>query len=194
MHPHDPLARLAADRERARALRDPWASLCVLSTVTDGAPESRVLVLRDVAERLAIFVNATSPKQRYLASARDVAVLIYLASCGVQYRLAATPERIDNEVVRSSWRERPRIPKVMDWVYTRRAPQSDVVGSRAELQAWYDQMDAALGEAPDAPSTAIGYFLRPRVIERLELATDAIHARERYALESGAWRLETLIP
>src|SRR5262249_11845986 len=59
----DPTAQLANDRARAREARDPWANLCVLSTVDGrGIAQSRILVLRDLDQRLAIFVNATSPK------------------------------------------------------------------------------------------------------------------------------------
>jgi pyridoxine/pyridoxamine 5'-phosphate oxidase len=45
----DPLALLLHDRTTAMAEGDPWANLCVLATIADdGAPEARMLVLRDI--------------------------------------------------------------------------------------------------------------------------------------------------
>ncbi len=191
---HEPLALLAADRARARELRDPWASLCVLSTHDAGTPQARVLVLRDISQRLAVFINATSPKQAQLGASSEVAVLTYLASVGVQYRMMAGVERIPDVVVQSSWRERPRIPKVMDHLYARHARQSTVVASPADLQSLFDDVAAGLSDDPDAPVEAIGYFLAPREIERLELAADRLHRRERFTVRGKQWRLETLVP
>ena len=112
----DPIAQIANDRNRAREARDPWANLCVLATVDElGTPQARVLVLRDLHERLAIFVNATSPKNRQLQRGSRHSVLVYLASLGVQYRLTVRLEDVASDVVHRNWRERPRIPKVMDW-------------------------------------------------------------------------------
>ena len=60
----DPMALLAADRERAVAQRDPMADRCVLATVDEGgAPALRTLVLRGVdARAIQVFVNRHSPK------------------------------------------------------------------------------------------------------------------------------------
>ena len=59
----NPLRRLREDRIRARGLNDPYAELCALATVDSGRnPQVRTLVLRDLDDRLAVFVNASSPR------------------------------------------------------------------------------------------------------------------------------------
>ena len=59
----NPLLRFQEDRRRAREAEDPMAAVCVLATVDkNGVPQARTLVLRDIAEGLAIYINASSPK------------------------------------------------------------------------------------------------------------------------------------
>lgn len=191
---YDPLTWLVSDRAKARTANDPWANLCVLTTVDRGLPQARVLVLRDIQDRLAVFLNATSPKQRQIAANAQVSVLTFLASCGVQYRIAATTTPIPQSVVHGSWRDRPRIPKVMDWLYHHHAPQSTVVSSRDALKSMYETVHATLAADPDAPPGAIGYFIDPYEVERLQLAGDDIHSRERFSLADERWRRDVLIP
>ena len=191
----DPLVRLADDRRRARDANDPWANLCVLGTVDrDGRAQTRVLVLRDIDERLGIFVNATSPKCAELERGADAAVLVYLASLGIQYRLRTTLSPIDAEIVSASWQQRPRIPQVMDWLYTRRAPQSTRLDSRDALTGLFSAVDAELGPTPVAPATALGFYLDVTQLERLQLAGDRVHDRVEYTRTPNGWQAHVLIP
>jgi len=190
----NPLRRLGVDRANARAANDPWANLCVLTTIDRGLPQARVLVLRDIEGRLALFMNATSPKQHQISNATHVNVLTYLASCGVQYRITASTTPIPQSIVHTSWRDRPRIPKVMDWLYHHHAPQSTVVPSRDTLKTMYETVHTTLAADPDAPASAIGYFIDAHEVERLQLAGDDIHTRERFSIVDGGWRRDVLVP
>lgn len=189
----DPLPLLAADRQRARELADPWANLCALATVAaSGAPAVRVLVLRDLGSRLSVFVNGTSPKVAEFASAQTVAALVYLPTLGIQYRLQCALEPLEPTLVRDAWLQRPAMPKQLDWFYAAH-PQSSAFESRAAL------LDAvAHHPLPDpltAPESALGFALLPCEVERLELAEgDALHDRRRYALQGEVWQESALVP
>ena len=190
-----PMIRFTNDRSKARAAGDPWANLCVLATVDHQAlPQARVVVLRDLADRLAIFINATSPKHAELSLHARHAVLVYLASLGVQYRLRVEFEPVPPDIVRRSWLERPRIPKVMDWLYTRAQPQSSVVGSREALLEAYDQLDQTLPASVEAPPQAVGFYLGVERIERLELAGNRVHSRQSHVLDGDDWSTFELVP
>ena len=190
----DPLAMLANDRTRAREARDPWANLCVLATVDERSiPHARVIVLRDLNDRLAIFINATSPKHAQIELGTQQAVLIYLASVGVQYRLAVGLEAVPADIVHRNWRERPRIPKVMDWLYRRLRAQSRTVVSREALLDAYAALDEELPQSLEAPPDAVGYYLVVREIERLELSGIEVHRRQRFVHEAGAGWMTTEI-
>lgn len=191
---NDPFTLLSHDRARARAQRDPWADLCVLATIADTQPQARTLVLRDVEGRPAIFMNATSPKHAQIRARPDVSVVIYLASCGVQYRMDGVLEPIHTEIVHTHWRARPRIPKVMDWFYREHAPQSTVVESREVLETAHAHLDARLGHDPHAPEEASGHFIVASIVDRLELASDRIHERVRFRRTADRWVREILVP
>jgi pyridoxamine 5'-phosphate oxidase len=191
----DPLRLLADDRKKARAAADPWANLCVLSTIdSSGNPQGRVVVLRELERRLAIFVNGTSPKHAQLPNSQRHAVLAYFASLGVQYRLTVSLEPVPTTIVRRSWLERPRIPKVMDWLYERLHSQSSEVASREYIDNRYAELDDSLPKSVEAPPHALGYYLVVEQIERLELAGDRIHSRQRYRSDGSHWHASELIP
>jgi len=202
----NPLRRLDEDRRQARQQRDPWADLCIVSTVTtDGEPAGRVLVVRELdsgtrgtsASRpespvLGIFVNASSPKVDEFSNSSTVAVLIYLPSLMVQYRLRCTLEPIESAVVHQAWQMRPEIPKRMDWVYETH-PQSSEIASRDTL---VDAVASRSREEPLlAPDSAVGYVFQPSEVERLDLSGgDAPHDRRRYTVLEGDWVEAVLVP
>ena len=191
----DPLSLLSDDRTKARAARDPWANLCVLATVdAEQIPQARVLVLRDLERRLALFINGTSPKYAQLHLSQNHAVLVYLASLGVQYRLTVSFEPVPAELVRKSWLDRPRIPKVMDWLYEQFQAQSSTVESRKHLVQRYAAIDSQLTPTVEAPPSALGLYLVVEHVERLELAGDRIHARTSYRRDGAGWQRSELIP
>ena len=194
----NPLGRLQEDRRKARRQQDPWSELCGVATVTaNGEPSVRVLVVRELelqgkAARpaLGIFVNASSPKADEFSQAVSVAVLIYLPSVMVQYRLRCTLNPIDPAFVHEAWQMRPEIPKRMDWLYETH-PQSTEVASRQVL------IDAvSSGEQPlVAPESAVGYLFQPFEVDRLDLGhTGAPHDRRRYSLNAGDWVEVILVP
>ncbi|MYE80450.1 MAG: hypothetical protein F4X36_01110 [Gammaproteobacteria bacterium] len=189
----DPLARFAEDRARARDRDDGWANLCAVATVTAaGEPAVRVLVLREIDGRLGVFVNATSPKTDEFARSATVAVMTYLPTLTVQYRLQCTLERMPAETVHAAWQMRPAVPKRMDWLYAEHR-QSSPVADRAAL---LDALEAApLPEPLVAPESATGHFLDPVAVERLDLAGEGgVHDRRQYRYESQGWVETILVP
>ena len=190
-----PLERFAADRKSAQEAADPWANLVVFATVgDDGAPQARVLVLRDLESRIGIFINSTSPKHRELAASPRVSLLTYYATRNTQYRLGASLAPVDPMIVRRNGRQRPVIPKTMDWVYTTHVAQSQIVESREALIRLQAATAAELGPDPDPPPTAVGYYIDIDTIERLELANDRVHDRRRYTRMREEWREDVLVP
>lgn len=168
---------------------DGWAAVCALGTVnSDGDAEQRTLVLRETHERLSLFFSATSPKWHELQRRPTASIVIYMPSTQVQYRLRVAWERIADSVVRESWLLRPDMPKKLDWFYQTN-PQSTEV-ARELLEASLINDEPTPTEAPD---TAIGVYLNPIRIERLELSGQ-VHQRDRFELADGQWVRTALVP
>ena len=84
----DPLAQLINDRAAARERNDPCAELCTAASVDHlGSPQARTLVLREIETRLALFGNETSPKWAEMSNASPIAIVVWLPSMNLQYRL-----------------------------------------------------------------------------------------------------------
>lgn len=186
-----PLQRFFQDRQLARQAQDPMAAVCVLATV-DGAgrPQARTLVLRDVPEGLAIYLNASSPK--WQQSQDRVAIQTWWPSVQIQYRMQARCQELPAEHIAESWQLRPDVPKRMDWLYQQH-PQGSVVSDRKELLQRLQ--DAPAPQPLVAPTGARGMLLIPDEVERLDLNQDnGIHDRQRYELRGEHWQVQTLIP
>jgi pyridoxamine 5'-phosphate oxidase len=190
----NPLALLAGDRDRARRNDDPCAQLCTLATVdAAGQPQARTVILRDLRGRLAVFVNESSPKWQQLNHSQSLAVVVWLPSITVQYRLQCHSRPIAKRDVHDSWQLRPDVPKRLDWYYTRVQPQSSPVESRAAL---LEQLGALqLRDPLVAPRTSAGIYLEPFHVERVDLAMpDGVHDRRSYQRRADGWQETVLVP
>ena len=169
------------------------AALLSLATVsTAGRPEVRTLVLRDVQGQLAIFINRTSPKWQALQPQQTLQFMTYWPSSQLQYRFDCTFTEIESAIVHPSWRLRPESPRRLDHVYDTQAPQSTPVADRAQLLAHAGSVEPDQLETPT--SNAIGLFLEPECIERLDLNMQGEpHDRRRYRRTNG-WQEEVLVP
>ena len=165
------------------------ANLCVLASVGAEEPEARTLVLRDIDDRLGLFFNGGSPKAREIGQSDAVAVLVYLPSLSLQYRLRTKLTAIPEDIVHANWQYRPDVPKKMDWLYERH-PQSSAIASRQML---IDELTTATPAR--APAAAVGYFLAPLAVERLDLGQDnGVHDRRRYTRQGDVWHEQILVP
>lgn len=193
----NPLTQFHSDRQLARDAGDPMAHVCVLATVDgQGYPQARTLVLRSVVDnnspRLALFINANSPKWAELANSESACVQVYWPSVELQYRMQVQTEALDPKLVAESWQFRPDAPKKMDWLYQQHA-QSTAIADREQLLMQLDQLETP--EPLVAPEAAKGLLIQVTEIERLDLTkNNGVHNRTLYTLKQGKWDQQTLIP
>jgi len=193
----NPLTQFHSDRQLARDAGDPMAHVCVLATVDGrGYPQARTLVLRSVVDnnspRLALFINANSPKWTELANSESACVQVYWPSVELQYRMQVQTEALDPKLVAESWQFRPDAPKKMDWLYQQHA-QSTAIADREQLLMQLDQLETP--EPLVAPEAAKGLLIQVTEIERLDLTqNNGVHDRTLYTLNQGKWDQQTLVP
>ncbi|MEZ5558870.1 MAG: pyridoxamine 5'-phosphate oxidase family protein [Pseudomonadales bacterium] len=190
----DPVTALRDDRRSARERSDPCANLCTVASVdAEGHPHARTLVLRDLGRELAVFGNATSPKWSQMLGGSSVAVVVWLPSLNLQYRLRCTTTAVARDIVHESWQLRPEVPKRLDWFYTHVQPQGTPMQDRETLLAALEAL--LLPDPLVAPDTAEGRYLRPFVVDRLDLnQPDGVHDRRHFELREGIWQETVLVP
>jgi pyridoxine/pyridoxamine 5'-phosphate oxidase len=189
----DLLGQFFTDRDLARAERDPTANVCWAASAADSNPQVRTLVLRDLDQRLALFINSTSPMWKELSHTPRICIVTFFGTQNLQYRFDCELEEIPKQIVHDSWQMRPDAPKRMDWYYTRGKPQTSPIESRAELLEAVAAVD--LPDPLVAPHTSRGLYLLPERIERLDLNQEnGIHDRCEIRLNDGTWHATTLVP
>jgi pyridoxamine 5'-phosphate oxidase len=159
---------------------------------TAGRASVRTVLVKALDERGIVFYTAYSS-----AKGRDIAENPYAAAVFAwlpmerQVRLSGPVERVSREETQAYFADRPRGSQVGAWA----SPQSDVVGSRAELQARVSEVTARLGDGPlSAPPDWGGFLLRPDAVEFWQGREDRLHDRLRFRLQGDEWVIERLAP
>ena len=156
-----------------------------------GEPQCRTLVLRTIKNRLAIFVNQTSSKYQEFKLSKTIAVMVYLPSLSVQYRLTCKLSKIDPEIVRYHWNLRPEISKQLDWLYET-YPQSSQIESHELLQ----MLLLKIPQSQQSPDSAVGFYLDVCRVEQLQLNTPReVSHRLLFSLQGhGGWNAGCIVP
>jgi pyridoxamine 5'-phosphate oxidase len=166
----------------------------VLSTVDhSGRPKSRVVLLKELKNNeLIFFTNYHSAKGRQLESNPQVAALFFWHELERQVRISGRVAKISPEDSDAYFNSRPiesRIGAVI-------SPQSEVIGSRKELQKNFEEM---LGRGEEyqiqRPEHWGGYAISIAEIEFWQGRPGRLHDRIRFILQGdGGWIKQRLAP
>jgi len=168
-------------------------AMVVASSTGDGRPSARMVLLRGVDARgFCFFTNFDSRKGRELEANPRAAIAFHWPEVLRQVRATGSVVRVSDEVADRYWYARPRESRVSAWA----SAQSDVVASRADLEAQVDDVEArfAGGDVPRPPGWG-GFRVVPGELEFWQHRDDRLHDRLRYTPEAdGSWRIERLQP
>lgn len=156
----------------------------------DGIPSARMVLLKGVDDRgFSFFTNYQSAKARDLA-ANPRAALLFHWQPGRQVRAAGPVVRAGDEESDAYWVTRPRGSQLGAWA----SPQSEVIGSRGELERRLAEASARFsGDVPRPPFWG-GYRVVPEVVEFWHHRDDRLHDRLRYRRVDPGWVIERLSP
>jgi pyridoxamine 5'-phosphate oxidase len=186
----DPLGQFGRwfDEARERGVAVP-ETMTVATATADGRPSARQVLLKGFDERgFVFFTSYTSRKGRELEENPAVALLFHLAPVGRQVRVEGKAHRVERGESESYWLSRPLGSRLS----AAASHQSEVVGSRDELEARVAEL-AAAGEPP-LPEQWGGYRVVPETYEFWEHRDDRLHDRFRYRRARGGWAIERLSP
>jgi len=158
-----------------------------------GRPSVRTVLAKALDERgLIFYTNYDSAKGRALAAnPRASAAFVWLAHQR-QVRLTGAVRKVDRDETEAYFASRPRESQIGAWA----SPQSEVVESRAALDAMAAEVAARFGDDPiPAPPHWGGYLVEPDEVEFWQGRQGRMHDRIRYRRGAdGAWVRERLGP
>jgi pyridoxamine 5'-phosphate oxidase len=167
-------------------------AMVVATATPDGRPSVRTVLLRGVsAEGFVFFTNYGSRKGREIAANPYVSLIFSWVPDERQVIVTGTAARVTRTESAAYWWSRPAESRLASTA----SPQSSVVGSRSELEAAVDAVEA---EHPDGvvplPDCWGGFRVTPDSVEFWQGRPARLHDRLRYRLADGSWVVERLAP
>ncbi|HLH65658.1 MAG TPA: pyridoxamine 5'-phosphate oxidase [Solirubrobacteraceae bacterium] len=157
----------------------------------DGAPSVRMVLVKGVDERgFTFFTNYASRKGRELQVNPRAALAFYWGPLGRQVRVSGPVARTSREESVAYARSRPRGSQLSALA----SPQSEVIGSREQLELRVAELDASLGDELPVHESWGGFVLAPTAVELWQQRPDRLHDRLLYTRADGGWRIDRLAP
>ncbi|MER6327731.1 pyridoxamine 5'-phosphate oxidase [Streptomyces sp. NPDC001034] len=195
-HPMDQFARWFEDAARAAlhgTLYEPNA-MVVATADAEGRPSTRTVLMKQFdTEGFVFYTNYDSRKGRDLAANPHVSLLFPWHPLARQVVVTGTARRTGRDETAAYFRVRPHGSQLGAWA----SAQSTVVGSRAELDAAYAELESRYpeGEQVPVPPHWGGFRVVPETIEFWQGRENRLHDRLRYtARPDGTWQVDRLSP
>jgi pyridoxamine 5'-phosphate oxidase len=185
--------RLWLDEALAAKVEEPTAF--TLSTVgTTGQPSSRVVLLKGLPDDAGFlfYTNYASRKGHELAADPLAALNFFWPALERQVRVEGRIEKAPETLSTEYFQSRPRSSQLGAWA----SPQSQVIGSREELEALEIAVAEKFGAQDPLPRPEHwgGYILRPTRIEFWQGRPSRLHDRIVYEQEGSTWKRSRLAP
>ncbi|MGV9771312.1 pyridoxine/pyridoxamine 5'-phosphate oxidase [Streptosporangium sp. NPDC003464] len=190
--PDDPDELFVEWLRAAIAAGVPAPHAMTLSTVDDGRPAARVLILKNLTGGEWRFATgSTSPKGRQLAAHPHAALTFFWPTVGRQIRIRGAVRPADRQDSAQDFLARPPGSRAEALV----GRQSQVLADPAELDAALAGAYAEIEEDPGlvAPHWTL-YGVRAEQVEFWQADADRRHTRLRYRRTGDDWSREMLWP
>lgn len=190
----DPLVQFDTWFREAQASELPEPNAMIVATVSaEGQPSARAVLLKGYGPQGFLFyTNYDSHKGRDLAANPRCALLFYWAELERQIRIEGIAERLSREASAEYFRSRPWGSQVSALA----SPQSEVIASRADLEARFAAIEAEYqGREVPLPENWGGYRVVASRYEFWQGRPSRRHDRIQYRLDDEArWVIERLAP
>jgi pyridoxamine 5'-phosphate oxidase len=188
----DPMTQFAGWLAQAQERGIPEPTAMVLATTSAGGrPRARTVLLKAHGpEGFTFYTNRTSRKGQDLqVHPRACAVFPWYA-LGRQVTAEGSVRMMSQASSEPYFRSRPRGSQIGAWA----SRQSQVIGSRAELDRRVEELEQRWpGDVP-MPDFWGGYVLVPETVEFWQSGTYRLHDRLRYRRHGDGWIIERLSP
>lgn len=164
----------------------------VLSTVHEGRPSARVVLLREFGdEGFSFFTNYTSRKGQELSENPYACLTFFWPELERQVRIEGKVQLKSKEASDAYFNSRPRNSRIGAWS----SPQSKVIKNRDELENLVSDFDKKYPtENVPRPDHWGGYVLVADYFEFWQGRPSRLHDRIRYTKGESSWKIERLAP
>ena len=190
----DPMNQFAAWMADAVAAPLPEPTAMVLATVSaSGRPRARTVLLKQHdSGGFTFYTNRTSRKGTDLAEVPRASLVFPWFPMHRQVIVEGSVSELSAGESEPYFHSRPRGSQLGAWA----SRQSTVIGSRAELDDRYAELERRWPDGMDVPMPDFwgGYLVVPDVVEFWQGRTNRLHDRFRYRRDAGRWVFERLAP
>ncbi len=190
----DPIAQFSHWLAEAAAnLMIVEANAMVLSTVSDGAPSSRTVLLKDVSkEGFTFFTNYESEKAQNIEGNESVALAFPWYAMERQVLVRGTAKKVAARESDDYFASRPWGSQIGAWA----SDQSSELEAREELELRYAEYSAKYPEGTAVPRPDFwgGYLVVPTTIELWQGRYSRLHDRVRYIKTNEGWDVKRFYP
>jgi pyridoxamine 5'-phosphate oxidase len=173
------------------------ANAMVLSTVNNGEPSSRTVLLKDVSEAgFIFFTNYESKKATDLLANPNVALLFPWYPMERQVKIIGRAEKVSSADSDAYFATRPWSSQIGAWA----SNQSQPLSAREDLETIYKEFAEKYPEGSSVPRPPHwgGYLVTPTLIEFWQGRYSRLHDRIRYTKAINAaetnWKIQRVFP
>nr|WP_295922221.1 pyridoxamine 5'-phosphate oxidase [uncultured Dyadobacter sp.] len=169
------------------------ANAMLLSTVSDGRPSGRIVLLKDLDENgFSFFTNYDSKKGREMEDNPQVALTFFWKELQRQVRIEGRIVKTSEAESSAYFAIRPRGSQIGAWA----SAQSEAIPDRAFLERKTEELVSQFeGQPVPRPEHWGGYRVIPDYIEFWQGRPSRLHDRLAYTKEvDGEWKIERLAP
>ena len=182
------------DPEEKLEQNDPNA-ICVSSVDTEGMPNGRYVLLKDVsANGFLFYTNLKSQKGKELFGSKKGALTWWSRAQNKSVRVQGSVKQVSDEVANNYWSTRKEDAKISAIL----SKQSEEVTSRDQLEEEFTKLKAKYaGKEIPRPDHWSGVIISPQKIEFWEATdeyTSRLHNRFVFELQNDQWVTKRLYP